>query len=82
MQMHRFESDSETGLVHHAAYPSREAAKRDLSACIDTYGNRQRRHSALGYLNLRTDRASGRTIRSPLPRVGRLCIAALEMGDS
>ena len=39
-----------TGLVHHAAYATREAARRDLSAYIEAYYNRQRLHSALGYL--------------------------------
>jgi transposase InsO family protein len=38
-----------TELVHHAAYATREAAKRDLFAYIETYYNRQRLHSALGY---------------------------------
>ena len=37
-------------LVHHAAYATREAAKRDLFAYIEGYYNRQRLHSALGYL--------------------------------
>ena len=39
-----------TGLVHHAACATREAARRDLSAYIEAYYNRQRLHSALGYL--------------------------------
>jgi transposase InsO family protein len=38
-----------TELVHHAAYVTREAARRDLFAYIETYYNRQRLHSALGY---------------------------------
>jgi putative transposase len=38
-----------TELVHHADYPTREAAKRDLFAYVETYYNRQRLHSALGY---------------------------------
>ena len=38
-----------TELVHHAVYATREAAKRDLFAYIETYYNRQRLHSALGY---------------------------------
>jgi transposase InsO family protein len=37
-------------LGHHAAYPTREAAKRDLFAYIEGYYNRQRLRSALGYL--------------------------------
>jgi transposase InsO family protein len=39
-----------TELVHHAAYATREAAKRDLFAYIEGYYNRQRLHSALGYI--------------------------------
>src|SRR5512144_2017096 len=39
-----------TELVHHTAYATREAAKRDLFAYIEAYYNRQRLHSALGYL--------------------------------
>jgi putative transposase len=39
-----------TELVHHAAYATREAAKRDLFAYIEGYYNRHRLHSALGYL--------------------------------
>ena len=38
-----------TELVHHTRYVSREAARRDLFAYIETYYNRQRLHSALGY---------------------------------
>ncbi len=36
-------------LVHQAHYPTRDAAKRDLFAYIETCDNRQRLHSALGY---------------------------------
>ena len=39
-----------TELVHHTVYATREAAKRDLFAYIEGYYNRQRLHSALGYL--------------------------------
>jgi putative transposase len=39
-----------TELVHHTRYATREAAKRDLFAYIEGYYNRQRLHSALGYL--------------------------------
>ena len=39
-----------TELVHHTFYATREAAKRDLFAYIEGYYNRQRLHSALGYL--------------------------------
>lgn len=36
-------------LVHHEAYPSREAARRSLFEYIEVFYNRIRRHSALGY---------------------------------
>ena len=39
-----------TELVHQTSYPTREAAKRDLFAYIEGYYNRQRLHSALGYI--------------------------------
>ena len=39
-----------TELVHHARYPTREAARHDLFAYIEGYYNRQRLHSALGYI--------------------------------
>ena len=37
-------------LVHHSNYLTREEAKRDLFAYIEGYYNRQRLHSALGYI--------------------------------
>ena len=36
-----------TELVHHACYPTRDAARHDLFAYIEGYYNRQRLHSAL-----------------------------------
>jgi transposase InsO family protein len=48
--MESFFHTLKTELVHHATYASREAAKRDLFAYIEGYYNRQRLHSALGYL--------------------------------
>lgn len=39
-----------TELVHHTHYLGREAARRELFAYIEGYYNRQRLHSALGYL--------------------------------
>ena len=50
--MRRWKAGStlKTELVHHAAYATREAARRDLFAYIEAYYNRQRLHSALGYL--------------------------------
>jgi transposase InsO family protein len=39
-----------TELVHHTHYLGREAARREPFAYIEGYYNRQRIHSALGYL--------------------------------
>jgi len=39
-----------TELVHQACYETRDAARRDLFAYIEGYYNRQRLHSALGYI--------------------------------
>jgi putative transposase len=39
-----------TELVHQACYPTRDAARHDLFAYIEGYYNRQRLHSALGYI--------------------------------
>jgi transposase InsO family protein len=39
-----------TELVHHKHYATKEAAKRDLFHYIETYYNRTRIHSALGYI--------------------------------
>lgn len=39
-----------TELVHHKHYATREDAKRDIFTYIEGYYNRQRIHSALGYL--------------------------------
>jgi putative transposase len=39
-----------TELVHQACYESRDAARRDLFAYIEGYYNRQRLHSAIGYI--------------------------------
>ena len=39
-----------TELVHQTSFPTREAAKRELFAYIEGYYNRQRIHSALGYI--------------------------------
>lgn len=38
-----------TELVHHTRYNTRNEARRDLFAYIETYYNRQRLHSAFGY---------------------------------
>jgi putative transposase len=39
-----------TELVHEACYPTRDAARHDLFAYIEGYYNRQRLHSAIGYI--------------------------------
>jgi putative transposase len=39
-----------TELVHEACYSTRDAARHDLFAYIEGYYNRQRLHSALGYI--------------------------------
>jgi transposase InsO family protein len=39
-----------TELVHLACYPTPDAARHDLFAYIEGYYNRQRLHSALGYI--------------------------------
>jgi transposase InsO family protein len=39
-----------TELVHQACYKTREAARHDLFAYVEGYYNRQRLHSALGYI--------------------------------
>jgi transposase InsO family protein len=39
-----------TELVHHVCYPTRDAARHDLFVYFEGYYNRQRLHSALGYI--------------------------------
>jgi transposase InsO family protein len=51
--MHRWKAASallKTELVHQACDPSRDAARQDLFVYIEGYYNRQRLHSALGYI--------------------------------
>jgi putative transposase len=36
--------------LHQAWYPTRDAARHDLFAYIEGYNNRQRLHSAIGYI--------------------------------
>ena len=48
--MESFFGTLKTELVHHGEYPNRDAARRDLFAYIEGYYNRQRRHSAIGYI--------------------------------
>jgi len=51
-----------TELVHEACYKTRDAARRDLFAYIEGYDNRQRLHSALGYIT--PEQAERRAARS------------------
>ena len=48
--MESFFGSLKSELVHHRRYATREDAKRDLFAYIDGYYNRQRLHSAIGYI--------------------------------
>src|SRR5215471_1701123 len=48
--MKSFFGTLKTELVHHGEYPNRYAARRDLFAYVEGYYNRQRRHSAIGYI--------------------------------
>ena len=48
--MESFFGTAKSELVHQKRDPTREAAKRDLFAYIEGYYNRQRIHSALGYI--------------------------------
>jgi transposase InsO family protein len=48
--MESFFGTLKTELVHYGEYPNRDAARRDLFAYIEGYYNRQRRHSAIGYI--------------------------------
>jgi putative transposase len=48
--MESFFGTLKTELVHQRDYPDRDAARRDLFAYIESYYNRQRIHSAIGYI--------------------------------
>ena len=48
--MESFFGTLKTELVHQCEYPDRDAARRDLFAYIEGYYNRQRIHSAIGYI--------------------------------
>jgi transposase InsO family protein len=48
--MESFFGTLKTELVHRGEYPDRDAARRDLFGYIEGYYNRQRRHSAIGYI--------------------------------
>jgi putative transposase len=48
--MESFFGTLKTELVHQREYPDRDAARRDLFTYIEGYYNRQRIHSAIGYI--------------------------------
>jgi putative transposase len=48
--MESFFGTLKTELVHQHEYPDRDAARRDLFGYIEGYYNRQRLHSAIGYI--------------------------------
>jgi transposase InsO family protein len=48
--MESFFGTLKTELLHQREHPDREAARRDLFACLEGYYNRQRIHSAIGYI--------------------------------
>ena len=48
--MESFFGSLKSELVHHHRYATREDAKRDLFGYIEGYDNRQRLHSAIGYI--------------------------------
>ena len=66
--MESFFGTLKTELVHHGEYPNRDAARRDLFAYIEGYYNRQRRHSAIGYITPEQGRGKSRITRCPLFR--------------
>jgi transposase InsO family protein len=49
--MESFWGTLKTELTHHELYPTREDAKRSIFEFIEVFYNRQRRHSALGYMS-------------------------------
>jgi len=57
----------ETELVHEACYKTRDAAQHDLFAYIEGYYNRQRLHSALGYIT--PEQAERRAARSGVHQI-------------
>ncbi|PWC38350.1 hypothetical protein TSO221_26905, partial [Azospirillum sp. TSO22-1] len=59
-------------LVHEQHYPTRDAAKRDLLACIEGYYNRQPLHSALGDIPQSRPSCRPRNPVSILPREAHL----------
>lgn len=57
-------------LVHRTRFETRDQARREVLACIETYDNRQRDHSAIGYITPRTGRAKIRV--NPCPNRGKI----------
>jgi transposase InsO family protein len=49
--MESFWGTLKTELTHHELYPTREDAKRSIFEFIEVFYNRQRRHSAIGYVS-------------------------------
>jgi putative transposase len=49
--MESFFGTLKTELVHHEQYPTRDVARQSLFEYIEVFYNRQRRHSALGYVS-------------------------------
>jgi putative transposase len=49
--MESFWGTLKTELTHHELYPTREEAKQSIFEYIEVFYNRQRRHSAIGYLS-------------------------------
>jgi putative transposase len=48
--MESFFGSLKTELVHRTTFPTRAAARRALFEYVETFYNRRRRHSALGFL--------------------------------
>ncbi len=48
--MESFFGTLKTELIRQREYPDRDTARRDLFAYIEGYDNRQRIHSAIGYI--------------------------------
>ncbi len=59
--MESFFHTLKTELVHHRTYATRDEAKRDLFAYVESFYNHQRLHSGLGYHT--SDQAERRAAR-------------------
>jgi transposase InsO family protein len=69
--MESFFGTLKTELVRQDEYPNRDAARRDLFAYIEGYYNRQRRHSAIGYITPEQAEANPRNPVSTSPGEGQ-----------